>query len=238
LHAPPPVRLREGEIPEKWDSPSFLHVLEIIMELQIADPKTLCFNPNNPRRTKAAPELDAQLTANIKAIGVIQPPLVRAVEDGLEIIAGERRVRCAIAAGLRELHVLVSTEADGNDPLRSLAENTQRAQMNPVDQWRAIEALCGSGWGEEAIATAFSMSVRTIRKLRLLACIHPKMLDRMAFDMPCENDLRKIAAAPLDEQASAWKRLKPKRGEEMHWYEIVRALDRRRISAKGLSINK
>ncbi|MDA8249134.1 MAG: ParB N-terminal domain-containing protein [Rhodospirillales bacterium] len=202
------------------------------MELRIVDPRKLKSNPNNPRRTKASPEADAQLTANIKAVGVIQPPRVKEVGKKLEVIAGDRRVRCAIAAGLDEIHVLVSTEDDGADPLRSLAENVQRAQLGPVDQWRAIEALCGTGWSEEAIAAAFSFTVRTIRKLRLLARIHPAMLDRMTIDLPRENELRTISAAALEEQGSVWRKHKPKRGEQVAWHEIARLLHGDRMPAR------
>lgn len=202
------------------------------MELRIVDPRKLKSNPNNPRRTKASPEADAQLTANIKAIGVIQPPRVKEVGRKLEVIAGDRRVRCAIAAGLDEIHVLVSTEDDGADQLRALAENVQRAQLGPVDQWRAIEALCSAGWSEEAVAAAFSFTVRTIRKLRLLARIHPAMLDRMTVDLPRENELRTISAATLEEQESVWRKHKPKRGEAVVWHEIARLLHRDRIPAR------
>ena len=193
------------------------------MELRTADPRKLKLNPNNPRRTKASPDADAQLTANIKAIGIIQPPLVKQKGKHLEIVAGERRVKCAIAAGVTEIHVLVNGDDDGADPVRSLAENVQRAQLGPVDQWRAIEGLCGSGWSEEAIATAFSFTVRTIQKLRLLAGIHPAMLDSMAFNLPREDELRVIAAASLEEQETVWKRHKPRRGHAPVWYEIARA---------------
>ncbi len=202
------------------------------MELRTIDPRTIKANPNNPRRTKAAADADAQLAANIKAIGVIQPPLVKETGGSLEIIAGERRVKAAIAAGLAEIHVLVNTEDDGADGVRSLAENVQRAQMGPVDQWRAIEGLCGMGWSESAIAVAFSFTVRTIQKLRLLAKIHPAMLDAMAFDLPNEGDLRTIAAASLPEQQAVWKRHKPKRGHSASWFEIGRVLHKTRISAK------
>ena len=70
------------------------------MELKTINPKKLKFNPNNPRRTKASPEQDAMLVANIVAQGLLQPPIVR--EDGanLVVVAGERRVRCAIKAKL------------------------------------------------------------------------------------------------------------------------------------------
>ena len=124
------------------------------------------------------------------------------------------------------------TRSDDNaDGLRSLAENVQRAQMGPVDQWRAIEGLCGSSWSEDAIGIAFSMPVRTIRKLRLLASILPAMLDRMAHNLPREDELRKIAAATLEEQAAVWKTHKPKRGQDPTWFEIARALHKARIPA-------
>ena len=103
--------------------------------------------------------------------------------------------------------------------------------MGPVDQWRAIEGLCGSGWSEDAIGVAFSMPVRTIRKLRLLASILPAMLDRMAHNLPREEDLRKIAAASLPEQEMVWKNHKPKRGHDPMWFEIARALHKTRVPA-------
>ena len=202
------------------------------MELQLVNPKNLKLNPDNPRRTKPSADADAQLTANIKAIGLIQPPIVRVDEENLVVVAGDRRVRCAIAAGLAEIHVLVTRTDDNADPLRSLAENVQRAQMGPVDQWRAIEGLCGNGWSEEAIGVAFSMPVRTIRKLRLLASILPAMLDRMAHDLPREEELRKIAAASLEDQAAVWKVHKPKRGDAPTWFEIARALHKNSLPAK------
>ena len=201
------------------------------MELRAVNPKKLKLNPDNPRRTKASPEADAALAANIKAIGLIQPPFVRELDGKLVVKAGERRVKASIAAGLAEIHVIVASGEDEADPLRSLAENVQRAQMGPVDQWRAIEALCGGGWTEEAIGTAFTMPVRTIRKLRLLASIHPAMLDRMAYDLPSEENLRKIAAASLEDQEAAWKTLKPKRGHTVQWFEVSRALHKDSIPA-------
>ena len=208
------------------------------MELQVANPKKLKLNPDNPRRTKASPEADAQLTANIKAIGLIQPPIVRDQDGKLVVIAGDRRVKCSIAAGLTEIHVLVTKHDDNADPLRALPENVQRAQMGPVDQWRAIEGLCGSGWSEDAIGVAFSMPVRTIRKLRLLASILPAMLDRMAHDLPREDELRKIAAAALDEQEAVWKTHKPKRGHDPEWHAIARALHKARVPAAAAKFDE
>lgn len=200
------------------------------MELRTVNPRRLKFNPNNPRRTKATPEQDAQLVASLRKIGLLQPPVVRPIDNKLIIVAGERRVRCAIKAEMTEIPVLVRDADDGADAVRSFAENIVRAQMGPVDQWRAIEALIGDDWTEEAIAAAFAYPVRFIRRLRLLANIHPTILDHIAKgDMPREEEIRIIAAAALEEQAEIWKRHKPKRGETATWWDIARPLQKTRL---------
>ncbi|HEV2673331.1 MAG TPA: ParB N-terminal domain-containing protein [Aliidongia sp.] len=203
------------------------------MELRIADPRTLLFNPKNPRRTAAPAVSDEQLATNIRQIGLLQPPLTRQTGDGLSIIVGERRVRASIAAELAEIPVLVFDQDATDDQIRALSENVQRANMGAVDQWRAIESAISDRWTEDAISAAMGLSVRTIRKLRLLAHIHPAMLDVMALgDMPNENVLRTIAAATPTEQASVWKKHRPKKGQpNVIWHEVGRALEKRRISA-------
>jgi ParB/RepB/Spo0J family partition protein len=205
------------------------------VELKTVNPRKLKSNPNNPRRTKAMPEQDAQLTANILAHGLIQPPIVREEGDNLVIVAGERRVRCSIKAKLAEIPVLVRGADDGADAMRSLAENVVRAEMCSVDLWRHVEAMLGSdqGWNEQGVATALNMSVRAVKRLRLLAGIHPAILDHLAQgDELDPEDLQVIANAPLEEQAEVWKRHKPKKGAEASWWNIVNPLKKRRLMRK------
>ncbi len=203
------------------------------MELRTVDPRVLRTNPANPRRSLVSPEADAMLAASITAIGIIQPPLVRTDGDELVIVAGHRRVAAAIATALAGIEVLVTKAADGSDEMRALSENIVRAALNPVDQWRAMELLLARNWTEAAIATALALPVRTVQKLHLLGRIHPKMLDTMAAgDMPREELLRTIASAPLEEQASVWKKHKPRKGNGVVWHELARALSRRRMMAK------
>lgn len=205
------------------------------MELRTVNPRTLKVNPNNPRRTKAMPEQDAQLTANILAHGLIQPPIVREDGEELVIVAGERRVRCSIKAKLPEIAVLVRGADDGADAMRSLAENVIRAEMCSVDLWRHIEAVLGSGqgWTEQGVANALNMSVRGVRRLRLLASIHPAILDHMAKgDEPDPDDLQVIANASIEEQEAVWKQHKPKKGQEASWWSIVNPLRKRRLMRK------
>lgn len=203
------------------------------MELRAVDPRKLKVNPNNPRRTKASPEADARLAANIREVGVLQPPLVKPAGKHLEIIYGERRTKCAIAAGLSEIDVLVRDGDDGKDDMRAFGENFGREELGPVDRWRAIEAMAARGWTDDAIATALGLTPRNIAQLRLLANICPSMLDQMARgDMPNERELRVIAAAGGEEQGQVWKKNKPKRGERAHWQIIAQALAKQRFYAR------
>ncbi len=203
------------------------------MELKTVDPRTLKINPDNPRRTGAGEHPDAQMVANIKAVGILQPPVVREKGKHLEIVAGHRRVAAAIAAGFPDVLVLVRGPDDGGDNVRALSENVVRAPLDVVSQWKAIEALVSADWSEEAIGTALALPIRTLRKLRLLAQMLPAMLTQMELgDVPGEAYLRVIAAASPDEQAAAWKRCKPKKGQHAAWHEVARVLAKRTLPAK------
>ena len=199
-------------------------------ELRSVDPATLIPNPNNPRRTPAPKAMDLQLVASIRAIGMIQPPVVREVEGELMIEAGHRRVAAAITAGKTLIDVIIKDTNEAAGAMGSLSENLIRASMTSVDIWRATEALEQQGWNEQAIADALALPVRTIKRLKLLAHLHPPMLDVMATgNMPTEDQLRTIAAASREEQAQVWKKHKPKKGHDFYWNEVARALSKRRI---------
>ena len=204
-------------------------------ELRSVDPRTLQPNPNNPRRTPPPPAMDEQLVASIKAVGIIQPPCVTVNGDALTIVVGNRRVKAAIAAELPMITVMVCDADEAADAMRSVAENLIRASMSSVDIWRAIERLEAQGWNEQAISDALALPVRTVRRLKLLAHLHPAMLDVMALgSMPNEEQLRTIAAATREEQAQVWKKHKPKKGQtDIAWWEIARALAKRRMPASA-----
>ena len=210
------------------------------MHLMKVDPRALKDNPDRTRQTKSTPQADALLLATIKAVGIVQPPIVfpeTGGGNGYIVNSGHRRIRQAIAAGLDEIDVLVDAAANDNGAMRSIVENIAREALNPVDLWRAIERLVALGWTEEAIGVALAQPVRQIRKLRLLSNILPAMLDSMARgDMPNEQQLRTIAAASLDEQKEVWKAHKPKKGDpQVSWWSIANGLTKRRMYARDAS---
>ena len=199
-------------------------------ELRNVDPRTLKPNPNNPRTTAVPKEMDQQLVASIMAIGLLQPPVVRDIDGTLVARAGDRRIKAAIAAGKDVIDVYVLDGSEDVDAMASMSENLVRVSMNPVDTWRGIDKLEQQGWNEEAIANALALPKRTVLKLKLLGSLHPAMLDFMAKgSMPNEEQLRTIANAPLDDQSQVWKAHKPKKGHDVSWWEIARALNRPRL---------
>ena len=205
------------------------------------DPRALKDNPDDARRSKSNPQSDPLMLATIKAVGIIQPPVVSPEGDGgngFVIQAGHRRTKQAIAAEIEEIEVIVTDATDDGGAMRSMVENIAREPLNPVDQWRAIERLVALGWTEEGIASALALSVRQIRKLRLLANVLPAMLDQMAKgDMPDERQLRTIAAASIDEQRQVWKAHKPQRHATTSWWSVANGLSKTRMCARDASFD-
>ena len=100
-------------------------------------------NEHQPRHRFEDARLD-ELAQSIKANGVIQPIVVRKVDGGYRIIAGERRWRAAQRAGLTRVPVVVKEVNAGNDAQlleMALIENIQREDLNPIDQAAAYEKL-------------------------------------------------------------------------------------------------
>ena len=97
-------------------------------------------NPWQPRRVFSKEALD-ELAASIREHGVLEPLIVRKVEDGYELIAGERRWRAAQEAGLAEVPVRV-LEADDQKALElALVENLQRADLNVIEEAEGYRTL-------------------------------------------------------------------------------------------------
>jgi ParB family chromosome partitioning protein len=100
-------------------------------------------NEHQPRHRFEDVRLD-ELAQSIKANGVIQPIVVRKVDGGYRIIAGERRWRAAQRAGLTRVPVVIKEVAAGRDAQLlelALIENIQREDLNPIDQAAAYEKL-------------------------------------------------------------------------------------------------
>ncbi len=82
------------------------------------------------------------LAASIKKNGILQPIVVRRIESGYEIIAGERRWRAAQIAGLMNVPIIIRHNAKDIDVAElSLVENIQREGLNPIEESEAYQTL-------------------------------------------------------------------------------------------------
>lgn len=90
-------------------------------------------NPHQPRRQMDETRL-TELAASLKTNGLIQPIIVRKVEDGYELIAGERRLRAAQLAGFEKIPVIVRQVDAWTQAQMALVENIQREDLNPMDR--------------------------------------------------------------------------------------------------------
>lgn len=82
-----------------------------------------------------------ELSESIKQHGVIQPIIVRKVDSGYQIVAGERRWRAAKIAGLSEIPAIVKDFDDLQVMEIALIENLQREDLNPIEEAKAYKAL-------------------------------------------------------------------------------------------------
>jgi ParB family chromosome partitioning protein len=96
--------------------------------------------PDQPRRTIDPAGLE-ELTRSILEHGVLQPIRVRALGEGYEIIAGERRWRAARQARLREIPAIIAEADDDEAFVEALIENIQREDLNAVDRAQALKRL-------------------------------------------------------------------------------------------------
>lgn len=125
--------------------------------------------PFQPRKD-FSPETLKELAESIKEQGIVQPLIVRQTDEGLELIAGERRWRAARLAGLAEVPIIVR-EADDHAVLElALIENLQRENLNPLEEAQGYAQLIEQfRLTQEEIATRVGKSrVAVANALRLL----------------------------------------------------------------------
>ncbi len=126
-------------------------------------------NPRQPRRVFEAAALE-ELASSIASVGIVQPVIVRKVEDEYELIAGERRWRAAQQAGYTVIPAIVRSASDVESLELALVENVVRQQLNPVDEAYALRVLLEDlGVTQESLAARVGRSRSAIaNKMRLL----------------------------------------------------------------------
>jgi ParB family chromosome partitioning protein len=126
-------------------------------------------NPRQPRRSFREKDLQ-ELADSIRAYGVLQPLTVRRIAGGYELVAGERRLRAARIAGLRQVPCLIAQVDEQDSAFLALIENLQRRDLDYWEEAEAIAQLIAQyDLSQEAAAEKLGKSQSAVaNKLRLL----------------------------------------------------------------------
>jgi ParB family transcriptional regulator, chromosome partitioning protein len=127
-------------------------------------------SPFQPRRMFDEVKID-ELASSIRNQGIIQPLVVRPKNGGYELIAGERRWRAAMKAGLREVPVVIREASDHEALQLALIENLQREDLNPIEEASGYRRLQEEfQWSQDEMAEKVGKSRPAIaNSLRLLS---------------------------------------------------------------------
>lgn len=157
-------------------------------------------NPNQPRQ-HFDPEALEELVHSLKTVGLLQPIVVRPLDDTFEIVAGERRWRAAGEAGWETVPALVR-QTDDADLLRdALLENLHRVQLNPLEEAAAYQQLLTDfGVTQEELADRLGRSRPHLTNTLRLLKLPPAVQRRVAAGVLSAGHARALLALPTTEQ--------------------------------------
>ena len=157
-------------------------------------------NPYQPRKEFSKEKIQ-ELAQSIKENGLIQPIIVRqSPVIGYEILAGERRYRASIAAGLSEVPVIIKKLSDQDMMVHSIIENLQREDLNPIEEAKAYQSLIEKGYTHADIAAKMGKSRPYITNLVRLLTLPDFILNEVEAGKLSQAHARLLIQLSTDEQ--------------------------------------
>lgn len=159
---------------------------------------------DQPRKTFNEDKLQ-ELSDSIKRIGIIEPIIVQEMKpDQYEIVAGERRWRAAMKAGLKEVPVVIRSFTEQEKAEISLIENLQRVDLNPIEEALAYKTLLEKyNLKQDEVAEIVSKSRTTITNSLRLLNLCDNVQQMLINEMISQGHARALLAIEDDEQQYA-----------------------------------
>jgi ParB family chromosome partitioning protein len=168
----------------------------MVQEISLAEVET---NPFQPRRHFDQEALD-ELAATIREHGVLTPVVVRRGLNGLQVIAGERRIRAARLAGLTRIPAVVKEASDSQALEMALVENLQREDLNPLEAAEAYQRLVEEfSLTQEQVAGRLGRDRSSVANALRLLRLPRKIREDLAAGTLSEGHARALLG--LDKQA-------------------------------------
>jgi ParB family transcriptional regulator, chromosome partitioning protein len=157
-------------------------------------------NPHQPRRRFDEAELET-LTESVRAHGILQPILVTETIDGYRVVAGERRLRAAAAAGLERIPAVVRQLDDQTQLEVALIENLQREDLDAIEAARGFRRLIDEfGFSPELIAARVGRARSTVSNTLRLLELAPSVQTAVADREITEGHARALGGLSVDHQ--------------------------------------
>lgn len=164
-------------------------------------------NPYQPRK-EFSDEKIKELAQSIRENGLIQPIIVReSPVIGYEILAGERRYRASIVAGLSEIPVVIKKLSDQEMMIQSIIENLQREDLNPIEEAKAYQILIDKGFTHADIAEKMGKSRPYITNLVRLLTLPEHILDEVKKGILSQAHARLLLQLSSDDQEKLLRRI-------------------------------
>jgi ParB family chromosome partitioning protein len=158
-------------------------------------------NPRQPRQRMDQGQLD-ELAASIREHGVLQPILVTETLDGYQLVAGERRFRASRQAGLDRIPAVIRQLADRDQLELALVENLQRADLGPMEEAHAFQALVAEfDLTHDTIAQRVGRAKSTVSNTLRLLDLDPEVQTAIADGRLTAGHARAIGGLPVSQQA-------------------------------------
>ena len=179
-------------------------------------------NPQQPRRSFDEDSL-SELAESIRRYGILQPLTVRRQGTGYELVAGERRLRAAAMAGLREVPCLVAQVGEEDSALLALMENLQRRDLDCWEEAEALSRLIARyGLSQEETARRLGRSQPAVaNKLRLLR-LGTEEQQLAAAQVFCRRRMNVAAAEAYIEDLLHRQQVAPPKGRTTYIIKDVR----------------
>jgi ParB family chromosome partitioning protein len=202
-------------IPTSLSEPIITNTGVTIADQGEVDINAIVPNPKQPRIIFDTEAL-AELSASIKEVGVLQPPVVRDIGGGkYELIMGERRLRASKLAGLKTIPVIIRQTPDNELLREALLENIHRSQLNPLEEGAAYQNLLNDfGYTHDELAVKVGKSrpaiTNTLRLLNLPASVQRRVAAgilsaghaRALLTLNDESEIEKLAGRIIAEGLS------------------------------------
>ena len=146
-----------------------------------------------------------ELASSIKQHGIIQPLVLRRVNDKYEIIAGERRYKAATMAGLSKVPAVIANVDDNKSAEVAIVENVQRRDLSAIEEARSYKNLLDKGYLTQAeLAKKMGLSQSAIaNKLRLLN-LDEEVQQALIENKISERHARSLLVLPTHEEQRKW----------------------------------